>query len=195
MLLNFWKVAQCQHIFCAACLHEWLLRVSACPIDRKAVTRDQLTAAPRLCTNMLSRLQIACDYAPHGCKAFVKLEKLPEHVRECEHNPNPVHCAKGCGILVPKNNLEVCTKMNYISGRNREFRIVLISSLSIGSQLRAWTAEYSWKTGIKYCKNAVRNAKSEGINTDGNWESHIRNSNFEGEWFHTPLMLYWSFTR
>ncbi|XP_078324494.1 E3 ubiquitin-protein ligase NRDP1-like [Crassostrea virginica] len=100
------QVAQCQHIFCAACLHEWLLRVSACPIDRKAVTRDQLTAAPRLCTNMLSRLQIACDYAPHGCPAFVKLEKLPEHVRECEHNPNPVQCAKGCGILVPKNNLE-----------------------------------------------------------------------------------------
>lgn len=35
---------------------------------------------------------------------ILKLDSLPSHLEECEHNPKrPVPCDKGCGFVIPKD--------------------------------------------------------------------------------------------
>ncbi|XP_035244281.1 E3 ubiquitin-protein ligase NRDP1-like isoform X2 [Anguilla anguilla] len=56
--------------------------------------------------NMLSKLQITCDNAGFGCKAVLRLDQLPSHLKDCEHNPKrPVMCEEGCGLEMPKDEV------------------------------------------------------------------------------------------
>ena len=106
--LSFPKAPQCEHAFCAGCIQEWLTRQPTCPVDRNAITFNQLKPVPRILRNLLSRLQITCDNVLYGCTAVVKLDALASHLLECEHNPKkPVHCMEGCGLVIPKDELEV----------------------------------------------------------------------------------------
>ena len=89
-IFSFYQISTCEHAFCAACIHEWLLRHSTCPVDREPITNDQLKQVPRLLRNLLSRLQIACDNAIYGCQAVVALEQLSNHLQECQHSADPV---------------------------------------------------------------------------------------------------------
>ena len=41
----------------------------------------------RILKNLLYRLEIRCDNDQYGCTAVVKLDVLPIHLKECEHNP------------------------------------------------------------------------------------------------------------
>ncbi|XP_078324493.1 E3 ubiquitin-protein ligase NRDP1-like [Crassostrea virginica] len=84
------RISPCEHAFCAACIHEWLLRHSTCPVDREPITNNQLEQVPRIFRNLLSRLQIACDNAIYGCQAVVALEQLSNHLRECQHSADLV---------------------------------------------------------------------------------------------------------
>nr|XP_022326008.1 E3 ubiquitin-protein ligase NRDP1-like isoform X2 [Crassostrea virginica]XP_022326009.1 E3 ubiquitin-protein ligase NRDP1-like isoform X2 [Crassostrea virginica] len=102
VLENPQQVSECEHAFCKACIDEWLKRQPTCPVDRKRISPKDLKPVPRILTNLLSNLEIACDNANYGCTTVVKLEKLPEHLRECYHSQTPVQCTKGCGITVPK---------------------------------------------------------------------------------------------
>ncbi|GAB6031765.1 E3 ubiquitin-protein ligase NRDP1 [Chamberlinius hualienensis] len=97
----------CEHAFCSVCIHEWLSRQKTCPIDRQAILPIHLKAVPRILRNLLSRLQICCDNAPHGCRLVVKMDALNSHLEECEHNPKkPVPCDQGCGLIIPKDELK-----------------------------------------------------------------------------------------
>jgi E3 ubiquitin-protein ligase NRDP1 len=54
------------------------------------------------------RLEISCDNSCHGCEVVVKLDLLPHHLKECEHNPKrPVTCTQGCGQTVAKDEMKV----------------------------------------------------------------------------------------
>ncbi|KAK6166254.1 hypothetical protein SNE40_022999 [Patella caerulea] len=98
---------QCEHAFCAACIHEWLTRQPTCPVDRSPIMPNQLKPVPRILRNLLSRLMIACDNANYGCTSVVKLDMLQTHIQECEHNPKkPVQCESGCGLIIPKDELK-----------------------------------------------------------------------------------------
>ncbi|XP_055870807.1 E3 ubiquitin-protein ligase NRDP1-like isoform X1 [Biomphalaria glabrata] len=98
---------QCEHAFCAACIHEWLTRQPTCPVDRSAITPNQLKSVPRILRNLLSRLTISCDNKAFGCTALVKLDVLASHLQDCEFNPKkPVVCEKGCGFVVPKDEIK-----------------------------------------------------------------------------------------
>ena len=46
----------CEHIFCRACIEEWLSRSSTCPIDRTSIDIEQLKGVPRILKNLLNRL-------------------------------------------------------------------------------------------------------------------------------------------
>ena len=47
----------------------------------------------------------------YGCSALVKLDVLSTHLHDCEFNPKkPVPCEKGCGSVIPKDEL----KVNYL---------------------------------------------------------------------------------
>jgi len=101
------QAPQCEHAFCSGCINEWLTRQPTCPVDRNAITPNELKPVPRILRNLLCRLYIACDNASFGCTAVVKLDLLPNHLQECEHNPKkPVHCDQGCGLTIPKDELK-----------------------------------------------------------------------------------------
>jgi len=97
---------ECEHAFCADCIHEWLNRQQTCPVDRRSISIAELKPVPRILKNLLYRLEIHCDNEEYGCTTVVKLDILSMHLKECEHNPKkPVACGLGCGLTVPKDEM------------------------------------------------------------------------------------------
>ncbi|XP_065577223.1 E3 ubiquitin-protein ligase NRDP1-like isoform X1 [Artemia franciscana] len=91
----------CEHVFCNACITEWLTSSQTCPIDRTNLTIDALKPAPRILRNFLSRLTLSCSNQTHGCSASLTLERLAAHLLECNFNPKrPITCQSGCGITI-----------------------------------------------------------------------------------------------
>ena len=61
------------------------------------------------------RLEISCDNQSYGCEVITKLDLLPHHLKECEHNPKkPVSCLQGCGLTVPKDEMKVILLNNVL---------------------------------------------------------------------------------
>ena len=57
---------------------------------------------------VIFRLEISCDNQSYGCEVMIKLDLLPHHLKECEHNPKKkVSCEQGCGLTVPKDEMKV----------------------------------------------------------------------------------------
>ena len=112
------EVPDCEHAFCKACIHTWLVDHQECPMSRCcSLTRNQLNQAPRILKNLLSELTIKCEYAAVGCEGVVTLDQLQSHLSQCEHNPKrQVSCESGCGLVVPFDELpqhnHVC--LNYL---------------------------------------------------------------------------------
>ncbi|RWS16080.1 E3 ubiquitin-protein ligase NRDP1-like protein [Dinothrombium tinctorium] len=101
------QAPDCEHTFCDACINEWLLIQSNCPVDRQPLCKTDLKPAPRVLRNFLAKLDIKCDFASFGCPAVVKLESLSSHCNECDFNPDkPVICEKGCGLILLRNQVE-----------------------------------------------------------------------------------------
>ena len=101
------QAADCEHIFCSKCIHEWLRTSSTCPVDRKPLDCDHLQAAPRIVRNLLNRLKIRCDFQPTGCQIWLTMEQLNTHRYQCEHNPDaPRPCPRRCGANVIGRLLE-----------------------------------------------------------------------------------------
>ncbi|KAK2718432.1 hypothetical protein QYM36_005671 [Artemia franciscana] len=95
------KAPICEHVFCNACITEWLTSSQTCPIDRTNLTIDALKPAPRILRNFLSRLTLSCSNQTHGCSASLTLERLAAHLLECNFNPKrPITCQSGCGITI-----------------------------------------------------------------------------------------------
>lgn len=97
------QVRKCEHCFCGSCVNEWLKHQSICPVDRSPVSpREDLIQPPRILRNLLGRLKISCINKEFGCTAVVRLDGLQSHHNECQYNPKrPVACEKGCGLVVP----------------------------------------------------------------------------------------------
>lgn len=94
------------------CFHsqsqEWLNRDSICPVDRQPLTMNDLKPVPRILRNLLARLDINCDNVEFGCQEIVKLESLQSHHKDCKFNPKrPIECSKGCGFVIPKDEIQV----------------------------------------------------------------------------------------
>lgn len=85
---------------------QWFQRQPTCPVDRNPLTEQNLRCVPRILRNLLARLNISCDNKTYGCQVVLKLELLPNHLNECEFNPKkPLPCEKGCGLIIPKDEL------------------------------------------------------------------------------------------
>ncbi|XP_022690974.1 E3 ubiquitin-protein ligase NRDP1-like isoform X3 [Varroa jacobsoni] len=99
---------QCEHAFCKECIHNWIDRKPSCPIDRSAITIQELKPVPRILRTLLSRLTLSCKFAEHGCTEVVKLDRLESHETVCEFNPGrPVTCTEGCDLVIPKDELRL----------------------------------------------------------------------------------------
>lgn len=130
------QAPQCEHAFCSACIHQWLLRQQTCPVDRSVVTPAHLKPVPRIMRNMLSKLTIRCENAPSGCTAMLRLDLLASHLADCEHNPKrPVPCEQGCGLIVPKDEMSghVCV---------RDLRALVLTQQHKLSDLEKMAAEH-----------------------------------------------------
>ncbi|PAA90019.1 hypothetical protein BOX15_Mlig006709g3 [Macrostomum lignano] len=100
------QAPDCEHTFCTGCIDQWLRLNPTCPIDRQPLLSLHLKPAPRILRNLLSRLDVACDFQQLGCGARVKLASAAQHAAQCEYNPSrPVPCGSGCGLMVPSDQL------------------------------------------------------------------------------------------
>ncbi|XP_074843033.1 uncharacterized protein LOC142009219 isoform X1 [Carettochelys insculpta] len=78
--------APCEHAFCTACIHGWLVHHNNCPEDRQALDMSVLRPLYRYMKNDLNRLQLRCKNRERGCEMVCSLESIDRHERECEYS-------------------------------------------------------------------------------------------------------------
>ena len=93
-----------EHIFCRACITRHLMNSHTCPTCMQPLTVETLRQAPRGVRNLLSELQIRCEFFSRGCGKFVQLGDLERHVAECGLAP-AVCSNEGCQLEVNKQDL------------------------------------------------------------------------------------------
>ncbi|XP_065105908.2 E3 ubiquitin-protein ligase PDZRN3 [Paramisgurnus dabryanus] len=88
----------CGHVFCAACVLQWLSKVHSCPIQCQKITSSDLNHVLPL-KNLIFKLDVKCDHRDRGCKKVMKLQHLSEHTDTCDFSP--VRCGnEGCGAVI-----------------------------------------------------------------------------------------------
>ncbi|XP_065253797.1 RING finger protein 151-like [Emys orbicularis] len=97
--------APCEHAFCTACIHGWLVHHNNCPEDRQALDMSVLRPLYRYMKNDLNRLQLHCKNGEHGCEMVCSLESIDRHERECEYSQIPCSNA-GCPVQIERRNLD-----------------------------------------------------------------------------------------
>ncbi|XP_018415688.1 PREDICTED: E3 ubiquitin-protein ligase NRDP1-like [Nanorana parkeri] len=97
--------APCEHAFCAACIHGWLVHHNNCPEDRQMLTVSELRPLHRYMRNDLNRLQIQCKNFRSGCSMVCSLESIDRHEIECEYGR--MSCINaGCPAQFERRNLD-----------------------------------------------------------------------------------------
>ncbi|KFV90175.1 E3 ubiquitin-protein ligase NRDP1, partial [Eurypyga helias] len=96
--------APCEHAFCTACIHGWLVHHSNCPEDRQIIDVSLLRPLYRYMKNDLNRLQLHCRNREYGCEMVCSLESIDRHERECEYCQIPCSNA-GCTVQIERRNL------------------------------------------------------------------------------------------
>ncbi|XP_016152302.1 RING finger protein 151-like [Oenanthe melanoleuca] len=97
--------APCEHAFCTACIHGWLVHHSNCPEDRQVIDVSLLRPLYRYMKNDLNRLQLHCRNREYGCEMVCSLESIDRHERECEYSQIPCSNA-GCTVQIERRNLD-----------------------------------------------------------------------------------------
>ncbi|XP_016333145.1 E3 ubiquitin-protein ligase PDZRN3 [Sinocyclocheilus anshuiensis] len=88
----------CGHVFCAACVLQWLSKVSSCPVQCQKISTKELNHVLPL-KNLILKLDIKCDHRERGCNRVMKLQHLSEHAETCEFSP--VRCGnEGCDAVL-----------------------------------------------------------------------------------------------
>ena len=95
-----------EHYFCRSCIQKSLRENSeACPMCQHHLTEETLTKPPRILTELLEGLEIRCDHDNRGCREFIKLEFLDQHVDSCGYSPTC--CTNvGCAEVMNRNEKE-----------------------------------------------------------------------------------------
>ncbi|XP_009322693.1 PREDICTED: RING finger protein 151-like [Pygoscelis adeliae] len=97
--------APCEHAFCTACIHGWLVHHSNCPEDRQMIDVSLLRPLYRYMRNDLNRLQLHCKNREYGCEMVCSLESIDRHERECEYSQ--IACSNaGCTVQIERRNLD-----------------------------------------------------------------------------------------
>ena len=93
-----------EHIFCRACITRHLMYSHTCPTCMQPLTVETLRQASRGIRNLLSELQIRCEFFDRGCGKFVQLGDLERHVADCGFAP-AICSNEGCQLEVNKQDL------------------------------------------------------------------------------------------
>ncbi|XP_051518179.1 E3 ubiquitin-protein ligase PDZRN3-B [Myxocyprinus asiaticus] len=88
----------CGHVFCAACVLQWLTKANNCPVRCQKISTKELNHVLPL-KNLILKLDIKCDHSERGCNRVMKLQHLPVHAETCDFSP--VRCRnKGCDTVL-----------------------------------------------------------------------------------------------
>ncbi|NXU03125.1 RNF41 ligase, partial [Buphagus erythrorhynchus] len=121
--------APCEHAFCTACIHGWLVHHSNCPEDRQVIDVSLLRPLYRYMKNDLNRLQLHCRNREYGCEMVCSLESIDRHERECEYSQIP--CSNAVqSVWLPEGFLDFedhsCLCLQDLTRRNKLFRSEMI---------------------------------------------------------------------
>mmetsp|Transcript_12837 Transcript_12837/g.13867 ORF Transcript_12837/g.13867 Transcript_12837/m.13867 type:complete len:292 (+) Transcript_12837:491-1366(+) len=80
-----------EHLFCEDELLEWMTRSNLCPITKTVLNPSEIRKPSRIILNMLSELQIFCNYRGKGCAWVGNEEQLTSHMeKECIFHHNAI---------------------------------------------------------------------------------------------------------
>jgi hypothetical protein len=96
----------CGHVFCGACLEQWLEQKADCPECRAPLDAPKDISMDRFANSLVSNLRTCCPLHESGCSWVGKRGERDAHVaRDCPCAI--VHCPKeGCAAEVPRSSLE-----------------------------------------------------------------------------------------
>ncbi|XP_072915131.1 PDZ domain-containing RING finger protein 4-like isoform X2 [Hemitrygon akajei] len=95
----------CGHVFCAGCVLPWVVQQGMCPVKCQRMSTKELNHVLAL-RNLISKLDIKCDYRLRGCTKVVHLQNLAEHVEMCDYSP--ARCRnKGCKEVLNLKDMDV----------------------------------------------------------------------------------------
>jgi hypothetical protein len=78
-----------EHLFCEDELLEWMTRSNLCPVTKTILDPLTIRKPSRIIVNMLSELEIYCNYKNKGCKWTGNNDSLPHHLeKECVFHQN-----------------------------------------------------------------------------------------------------------
>ena len=97
-----------------------------CPTCHEKLTPETLVQPPRIVTDMLSSLNITCDYVQRGCREVVELGVLERHVKHC--NFVPVLCSNhGCNSILNRRD-KLAHERNECEFRQVSLKVVVTFS-------------------------------------------------------------------
>ena len=75
-------VTPCQHCFCQECLAESMKRSNRCPMDRVAITEEQIMPLEGLVRRVFDEVAVRCPY--EGCSWTGQMGHYEQHARRCK---------------------------------------------------------------------------------------------------------------
>ncbi|XP_037051211.1 E3 ubiquitin-protein ligase NRDP1-like [Bradysia coprophila] len=140
--------SSCEHIFCHACINEWLAKVKTCPVCRDTITKNVEPVA-RYFRNLLNKLELKCDFASLGCKSVLKLEDFKDHIAgRCVYNPNmEIACDKGCNITIRRHEYEASDCISHLSNALKQLQHTQNEQTKIVNSLR-WQICYNMNISV-----------------------------------------------
>lgn len=165
LLENPVQLSECEHLFCVDCIRKSLDVHLFCPIDRRPIVHTQIRAPPKLVTNMISKLQISCDFQKNGCKCAVKVDRINEHIQNCDFNPkNFIKCQNGCRALISRSQIYEHQCKEDTSTASAE------PTLSLESRVKVLEYEnFRFRSELNSLKNmlGINERKNEEISSKG----------------------------
>jgi hypothetical protein len=118
-----------EHTFCRVCIYNALNRDLQCPVDRSPLIRQELKAVPRILTNLLSELDVYCNFKDKGCQAILKYSHLKNHLLTCTFNTlKPFVCPNGCGSFATQNELDAHSCILILQKYNQDLQKTLFDA-------------------------------------------------------------------
>ncbi len=105
--------------------------LESCPVDRSKTSIQNLHKPFRSFMNLLKEFEINCDYHENGCKEYVKLGQLFDHINNCHFDPK-LRVLCDCGVIIETNDLiDHQNNCNKYLRKQLRYSLDLINSMNV----------------------------------------------------------------